>query len=510
MFKDFKKKSKKIVVIIFLLLSVTLFIVANWLENHFGNIPFEQYLFHLFVPLDGASNNFVLSCIKDAVFPIIFFTFAIQFIFHNVFNLQPLLKIKKNNRKITINIFPFSFIKKHNILFSILIFLISLLSLLNTIGLWEYLSKLNQTTEIYENYFVDPNKVNLNFPKNKKNLILIYLESIETSFSSIDNGGLMEESYTRNLDKIANNNIKFSNLNGGGYLPTIGTSWTIAGLSSTTTGLPLKISVDGNSYGNFQEFLPNAVSLGDVLKDAGYNQTIMIGSDIAFGGRDKYYSLHGDYNVFDYNKAIEDSVIDSDYYVWWGFEDRILFKSAKDKLNELSQEDEPFNFTMLTVDTHAFDGYQDPECEQKYDKLYSNAIACSDEMVNDFIDWIKKQDFYKDTTIVIIGDHLSMDYHYFEEFTEEELSRRAIYNAFINPFTKASNTTNRTFTAFDIYPSILASMGVEIEGDKLALGVNLFSDEQTIPEQIGLDKFNEELQKRSIFYNDTFIYNRKR
>lgn len=320
----------------------------------------------------------------------------------------------------------------------------------------------------------------------------------------------MEESYTRNLDKIANNNIKFSNLNGGGYLPTIGTSWTIAGLSSTTTGLPLKISIDGNSYGNFQEFLPNAVSLGDVLKDAGYNQTIMIGSDIAFGGRDKYYSLHGDYNVFDYNKAIEDSIIDSDYYVWWGFEDRILFKSAKDKLSELSQEDEPFNFTMLTVDTHAFDGYQDPECEQKYDKLYSNAIACSDEMVNDFIDWIKKQDFYKDTTIVIIGDHLSMDYHYFEEFTEEELSRRAIYNAFINPFTKASNTTNRTFTAFDIYPSILASMGVEIEGDKLALGVNLFSDEQTIPEQIGLDKFNEELQKRSIFYNDTFIYNRKR
>ena len=36
-----------------------------------------------------------------------------------------------------------------------------------------------------------------------------------------------------------------------------------------------------------------------------------------------------------------------------------------------------------------------------------------------------------------------------------------------------------------MYPTILASMGATIEGDRLGLGTNLFSSQETLIEQLG-------------------------
>lgn len=47
----------------------------------------------------------------------------------------------------------------------------------------------------------------------------------------------------------------------------------------------------------------------------------------------------------------------------------------------------------------------------------------------------------------------------------------------------------------DMYPTTLAAMGFNIEGNKLALGTNLFSELPTIIEKYGQDYINEEVQK---------------
>ena len=54
---------------------------------------------------------------------------------------------------------------------------------------------------------------------------------------------------------------------------------------------------------------------------------------------------------------------------------------------------------------------------------------------------------------------------------------------------------------FDMYPTILSSIGYEIEGNKLGFGVNLFSDEKTLIEIMGRDKFDKELLKSSDYYD---------
>ena len=78
----------------------------------------------------------------------------------------------------------------------------------------------------------------------------------------------------------------------------------------------------------YKEIVPGAVSLGEILSVDGYNNYLMVGSDASFASRDLYFSKHGNYKIYDYYTAIEVGIIDSDYYVFWGFEDKILFEYA--------------------------------------------------------------------------------------------------------------------------------------------------------------------------------------
>lgn len=176
-------------------------------------------------------------------------------------------------------------------------------------------------------------------------------------------------------------------------------------------------------------FFPDVLSLGDVLQSNGYQQTFMIGSDATFGGRRLYYNTHGDYEIRDYVYAIEQGWLPEDYFVWWGYEDQKLYENAKMELKRLSNSENPFNFTMLTVDTHHVDGYVCPLCRQDYDAPLANAMACASRQAANFVAWIQQQDFYENTTIVLVGDHLSMNPTF---CTDVPLEERTVYNAFIN------------------------------------------------------------------------------
>jgi phosphoglycerol transferase len=67
------------------------------------------------------------------------------------------------------------------------------------------------------------------------------------------------------------------------------------------------------------------------------------------------------------------------------------------------------------------------------------------------------------------------------------------------------NNKNRIVTALDSYPTIVSAIGGKIKGDRLGLGVNLFSDKKTLVEEYGLKYIDEELKKKSEFYHDKII-----
>ena len=89
----------------------------------------------------------------------------------------------------------------------------------------------------------------------------------------------------------------------------------------------------------------------------------MCGSDATFAGRQTYFEQHGNYEVRDIFYAKEKGYIPENYWVWWGYEDAKLYKIAKKEIAEIAELSEPFNYTMLTVDTHHVDGYVCSKCK---------------------------------------------------------------------------------------------------------------------------------------------------
>ena len=465
-------------------LSVLLALSVRWMFATWTNLSMDELVYHLTAPLDGTNTDMIWDYVRVCAVPTILVIFFLILI---------LIAWRKKE-------------KVH--LFRGIINLVALVGIIvmlgytwTELGVGDYLKDQNTESKFIEDEYVDPTDVEVVFPEQKRNLIYIFLESMETTYSDVDDGGAFDENVIPELTEIAQTNEDFSGadpkLNGGYSLA--GTTWTMGAMFAQTSGLPLNISISANDMDTQDSFFPGVTTLGDILSDAGYTQTLLIGSEAQFGGRKLYFQEHGNYEMEDYSYAIENGLIPSDYKVWWGYEDQKLFEFAKEKLLQLSQGDEPFNLTMLTVDTHFEDGYVCEQCPTEYDTQYSNVMACSSRQVGEFLKWIQQQDFYENTTIVISGDHPTMDSDYCAEIDQEGNYDRRVFTAYINAEAYAQDQQERTYSTFDNFPTTLAALGVQIDGDRLGLGTNLFSGTKTLLEEFGNSKVNAELKKKSEF-----------
>ena len=374
------------------------------------------------------------------------------------------------------------------------------------VGLKPWINGLMSYSKFFETEYVEPTDVRLTFPEKKRNLIYIYLESMENTFLSKELGGELDYNVIPELYGLARDNINFSNnTDVGGCMQISGATWTVRAMVAQTAGIPLKIPVEKNSYGDYSRFLPGVTSITDILHDNGYYQALLVGSDASYGGRSKYFTQHGLDAVYDYYTAISDGIIPEDYYVWWGMEDKYVYEYANQKLTEISASDKPFAFTMLTADTHHIGGYGCELCGDEYSENYENVYSCASKQAADFVKWLSQQDFFGNTTIIIIGDHCSMDAEYMSRNVSDDYERR-IYNCFFNSAVEPSKEKERFFSQFDMFPNALAAMGVEIEDDRLGLGVNLFSGSDTLAEKYGFSTFNGYVQQKSNMYDAEFLY----
>lgn len=506
-FFDYKKFIKMFFVSLIFTIAATITLAGLFLK---GN-NLENLLYYARVPMSDGSTQAIKNCV-DFCLPTAISIFVLANIttFIILINKNSIIEYSKKRKKNSPARQLYSFYK-HS-------FLIATVSLVGTVAFFgsqidafSYLKGMLRTTQVYEEEYTPPQNQEYKFPEKKKNLIFIFLESMETSFASVEEGGMMEENFIPYLTELAKENISFSDtevLGGAHAVP--GTTWTAAAMVTQTSGIPLTIPISKSNFGQNNKFLPGAYSLGEILEKEGYNQELMVGSKASYAKRRAYFEQHGNYRIFDYYTAIERGeeagYLPEDYYVWWGFEDQKLFDYAKREILQLHSEGKPFNFTMLTVDTHFTDGYKCELCESNFDNQYANVIRCSDKQLYDFISWIKEQPFYKDTVVVLSGDHLTMDHKYFDRVDETARERgRRIYNCFINTGKSDEFSKNRTFSTLDIFPTTLAALGVTWGSESLGLGVNLFSGEKTQCEKKGLDTFSYQLASGSDFYSDYII-----
>lgn len=474
-----KTRILKTIFNILLILSILFSTSVSWMLNTWKHLHLEELIYEITAPLKGTGRGVIISFIQGSIVPASLLTIT----------LIAVLSFLRKNGKTKMA----AFIHAAGI---ILPMILSVVFLNMRLGVTEYI-KSQQTKETFiEDHYIDPNDVSIVFPEQKRNLIYIFLESMEITFSEYEQGGGFPGNCIPELSSLALNHECFSDgttLNGA-FVHTA-TGWTMGGMFAQSGGLPLKIDIEGNSMDTQDNFFPGITTLGDILQDAGYQQTLLLGSDAAFGGRDLYYHQHGSYNIHDYPYALRTGVIPKNYYAFWGYEDYILFEEAKKECLELSGAGQPFNLTLLTVDTHFEDGYVCKYCETDFgDNQYANVFRCSSQQVYDFVEWITRQDFYENTTIILAGDHLTMDGDFCIDVDKNYM--RKAYTCIINP--AAENTMgHRSYSTMDLFPTTLAAMGVSIEGDRLGLGTNLFSSENTLIDIYGFEYIDEKLSYRS-------------
>ena len=464
------------------------FFAARWFVTVYGRIGFDSILFTLQSSLSGVQSDLIASFLLGAALPCALCTGL---------SCAILLLLRR---------LPVRG------LCSILGSVIAALGLCGyaavDVELTDYIYSMITPSALYEDEYADPDTVQITFPEKKRNLIYIMLESMETTYLSQDLGGASQVNLIPELYELARENINFSHNDGvGGFHATSGASWTIGSIVAQTAGIPLKtpegIEDWQNGYGKDGVFLPGAASITGILDEAGYHTTFLCGSDASFGGRKTYYLTHGTDRICDVYSARRDGIIPSDYFVWWGMEDLYLFEYARQELMHYAEREEPFALTMLTVDTHHIGGYQCVYCTDDYPETYQQSISCSSRQVLEFVNWLKTQPFWENTTVIITGDHLSMDNGYMERNVPADY-RRMVYNCILNAPISTENTKNRDYCAVDLFPTTLAALGCTIEGDRLGLGTNLFSDTPTLAEKWGFDRFNSELSKASDFYINNF------
>jgi len=306
-------------------------------------------------------------------------------------------------------------------------------------------------------------------PQEQLNVVMIYVESLENTYR---NPELWGENLLDTLDAATNDWVTFEN-----FEEVRGTGWTIAGLVASQCGVLLK---EDNQFDIRQQlglksinrigeqvdsFMPGITCLGDILSEAGYANHFVGGADPEFAGKGKFFQEHGYDSVK--GRPHWESVGETNF-TKWGLHDDDLLRHAKTELDQLHAAEKPFNLTVLTVDTHRPEGHLSETCERKGAEDLPGIVACTSDLLADFLGYMENKGYLEDTVVVVTGDHLSMP-NVVQDTMDLE-PNRTIYNRFWSP--RGAEANRPDFYHFSMLPTVLDMMGFEYPGTELALGVS--------------------------------------
>ena len=472
-----RKRIKRTVLVTtkFSLYWIGFFMLATgfWISRKFGEPSFEQVLYHLQFGSEGLLDtdtgllkSFIRYCIIFPTIPAGLVYFYERFITSlSITGSDVTLNSSKKlltglRQKSWVSIYKLSlFTFKAKLPLTLLV--ISAIFLLSKVTFWSYLLNSNESKFIEDNYIAP---VSITHKGKKKNLVLIYVESLENTYS---NKKIFGEDLLDSINKKTVNAITFKN-----YRQTSGTGWTMAGIVSTQCGIPLKsiFLIDENRQGEkVKTYLGKAVCLGDILNEYGYRNIFMGGASLSFAGKGKFFEEHAyseRYGVEEW-KALGEKTFNG-----WGLYDDTLFSKAKIKVSELEKNNKPYNLNILTVDTHHPEGHISQTCKQKGVTEFTGIVKCTSDMLADFIHYMSMNGYLENTNIVIFGDHLAMVNSVYPKLLKEE--NRTVYNKFIISNTPSKNRED--IHSFSMFPTILYSLGFRFKDNRLGLGTSGFGE----------------------------------
>ncbi|MGY0407070.1 MAG: LTA synthase family protein [Polaribacter sp.] len=221
----------------------------------------------------------------------------------------------------------------------------------------------------------------------KPNIILIVWESLTAKVVGAVGG---EPHVTENLNRLSKEGILFTNFYANGDRTDKGIPAILSGYYPQPTESIMKMP-------NKTRSLP---MLPQKLINLGYKTTFYYGGDLNFGNMNTYLRNAGIRHFVD-----GDNFDKKDWNSKWGAYDDVFMKRLAKDLH--GKQKEPFFKIALTLSSH--EPYE-IKGDYKFGKdtevnKFRSAHAYTDSSVGAFIEDAKKQPWYKNTLIIILGDH---------------------------------------------------------------------------------------------------------
>jgi len=487
-------------------ISLFFYFSSKFIQDNFGSVTIPQLLLHVSMGTDNVnlSIHTIKSIIKYISFFIIYDSFLLYFTYkatkekyfsYVIINLINSLyyiiitSVKKMNKMVPLCI---------SILLAVSVY--TIMRFEKRIHIIDYITQ-EESAFFAENYY----KLDINdIISSDKNLIVIFIESLEDGYKeeSVYGANLIQ-----GLDDLKKEGISFNN-----YVKTPGAYFTLDGISAQLLGMPLvhiPISILDQNL-KFKPLLKNTPSIFNLLKNMSYETVAFSGASRNFTQKGSYFETHGvdkfwgkehwDEEGFGIDKANKNDQ--------WGFNDEFLFNKLKEFLTYRTSH-RKFAIFFETSDTHFPVGYVTDE-DRRFNDMRDCFIRAS-RLTTEFIKWAKKQLWYKDTTIIIVGDHPWQDSHdggTLNAFTKKS-NNRQLYNLILNSEVQPVREITG-WSSMDMAPTILNAMGIQFishdvlgnaSHSNIGIGVSLFSKKATLVEKYGQHFILKEIQKPSKFYD---------
>lgn len=170
------KYEEKIFAYILVTIPLLVLFLLMWIKDYYGNTKLDEIIFVLLTPAAGTSVELVLEAAMYSLIPVMLYTIIF-------------LILRELSRK-------HEFINKIFTLLIIgglLLMCYTVYRVDKTFNIKDYINKSVKSNDFIENNYTKVEYDNIVFPKDKNNLIVIYLESMESTFADKSSGGVYDK-----------------------------------------------------------------------------------------------------------------------------------------------------------------------------------------------------------------------------------------------------------------------------------------------------------------------------
>lgn len=218
----------------------------------------------------------------------------------------------------------------------------------------------------------------------RPNVILFILESFSANVA-------LNPEVAPNMSRFAKEGVFFENFYANSFR-------TDRGLVSVLSGYPAHPTAAIMKYPQKTGSLP---TIPRILKDEGYDLSFYYGGDADFANMRSYFVGAC---------GIQDVVSHKDFplserMTKWGVPDRQLIDRFYSDLMKKTGP-QPFFKTVLTLSSH--EPFDVPDT--KFEEPFLNAVHYTDQCLGDFVDKLKKSEYWDNTLVIFVADHAMQSY----------------------------------------------------------------------------------------------------